>query len=157
MKKYTAKILLVLLVSCFKVSAQANKLPVPTKSFIEKTRSSDYSDVKYFTKYLGIKSEHVLKRFDDSKDICSKEYEFKSGIKLKSNSCSETGNAVEIIFSNYPKNEVIKFIDWFFKTDYNVWNKSKTKYQPKEDGDAGCYLEIKEFKNEILLSYYCGC
>jgi hypothetical protein len=76
---------------------------------------------------------------------------------LKRNSCSESGTEVQIIFPNYSKNEVIKFVEWFFKNDYSQWYKSKTIYQPKEDGDAGCYLEIKEFKDKIILKYFCGC
>lgn len=157
MKKKSIKLVLILFLGCFKLMAQTNKLPVPTKSFIEKAKYDDLSDEKYFVKYLGIKSEQILERFSDSKEVCSKVYEFKSGIKLKRNSCSEAGSDVEITFLNYPKSEIIKFVDWFFKTESNVWNKSKTKYQPKEEGDAGCYLEIIESKNKVLLSYYCGC
>jgi hypothetical protein len=148
---------LVLFFTCFSLIAQTNKLPVPTKSFVDKVKYENDSEEKYFEKYIGKKSERILKRFSDSKEICSKEYEFKTGIKFKRNSCSEAGTDVEIIFSNYSTNEVIKFVDWFFKTEYNVWNKSKTNYQPKEEGDAGCYLEIKEVKGKIVLSYYCGC
>lgn len=150
------RIFLVLFFACFSVTAQQNKLPVPTKSFIEKLTNKDNPEKEYFTKYLGKKSERILKRFTDSKDVCSKEYEFKTGIKLKSDSCSEVGSDVEIVFPNYAKSEVIKFVEWFFKTNDNSWNESKTKYQPKEQ-DAGCYFEIKESKNKIILSYYCGC
>ncbi len=155
--KKTAFIAIILLFSCLTLSGQTNKLPIPTKSFIEKAKYLDDSEEKYFTKYLGKKSEHILKRFSDSKDVCAKEYEFKTGIKLKRNSCSEASTEAEIIFPNYSKNDVIKFVEWFFKNDYSKWNKSKTKYQPKEDGDAGCYLEIKELKGKIILSYSCGC
>lgn len=155
--KKTAFISIILLFSCLSLSGQINKLPIPAKSFIEKAKYLEDFEEKYFTKYLGKKSEHILKRFSDSKDICAKKYEFKTGIKLKRNSCSEAGIEAEIIFPNYSKNDVIKFVEWFFKNDYSKWNKSKTKYQPKEDGDAGCYLEIKELKGKIILSYSCGC
>lgn len=155
--KKTATITIILLFSYLTLSAQTNKLPIPTKSFIEKSKYLDDSEEKYFTQYLGKKSERILKRFSDSKDVCAKEYEFKTGIKLKINSCSEAGAEAEIIFPNYSKKDVIKFVEWFFKNDYSKWNKSKTKYQPKEDGDAGCYLEIKELKGKIILSYSCGC
>lgn len=138
------------------MTGQANKLPVPSKSFVEKAKYEDNFEEKYFTKYLGKKSEHILKRFIDSKEVCAKECEFKTGIKLKTNSCSEAGLDAEIVFSNYSKNEVIKFVEWFFKTEDNAWNKSKTIYEPKEN-DAGCYLEIKEIKGKILLTYFCGC
>lgn len=157
MKKNAVKLFLILFLGCFKLLAQTNKLPVPTKSFIEKVKHYNYSDEKYFAKYLGIKSEHALEKFNDSKEVCSKEYEYKTGIKLKRSVCSESGSSVEIVFSKYPKTEVIKFVDWFFKTEYNTWNKAKTRYQPKEDGEPGCYLEIEESKNKIVLSYYCGC
>jgi hypothetical protein len=155
--KKTALIAIILLFRCLILSGQINKLPIPTKSFIERTIYSGDFEEKYFTKYLGKKSEHILKRFNDSKDVCAKEYQFKTGIKLKKNSCSEAGTEAEIIFPNYSKNDVIKFIEWFFKNDYSKWNKSKTNYQPKEDGDPGCYLEIKELKDKIILSYSCGC
>ncbi|MBF4517084.1 hypothetical protein IRZ71_12040 [Flavobacterium sp. ANB] len=150
------KLFLILFLS-FKMTGQVNKLPVPSKSFVEKVRYEDNFEEKYFSKYLGKKEEHILKRFSDSKEVCAKEYKFKTGIKLKNNSCSEAGLDVEIVFPNYSKSEVIKFVEWFFKTDDNVWNKLKTKYQPKEDEDAGCYLEIKESKGQTVLSYYCGC
>ena len=155
--KKTALIGIILLFSCLSLSGQTNKLPIPTKSFIEKALFSDNFEEKYFTKYLGKKSEYVLKRFSDSKDVCAKEYEFKTGIKLKKNSCSEAGTEAEIIFPKYSKNDVITFIEWFFKNDYSKWNKSKTKYQPKEDGDAGCYIEVKELKDKIIVNYSCGC
>ncbi|MHC0439482.1 hypothetical protein [Flavobacterium sp. 3-210] len=151
------KLLLVLFLSCFKIMGQVNKLPVPSKSFVEKIKYEDNFEEKYFAQYLGKKSEHILERFNDSKGVCAKKYEFKTGIKLKSNLCSEAGLDGEIVFPNYSKSEVIKFVEWFFKTEDNVWNKSKTKYQPKEEGDAGCYLEIKESKGQTVLSYYCGC
>lgn len=156
MKKLIFRSLLFLF-SSLSLLGQTNKLPVPTKAFIEKAKYFSDFEEKYFTKYIGKKTEKILKRFTDSKDICASEYEFRTGIKMKSNSCSEAGSQVEIIFPNYSKNEVVKFVEWFFKNDYSEWNKTKTNYQPKEDGDAGCYLEIKELKGKIVLSYYCGC
>ena len=113
--KKTTSITLILLFSCLTLAGQTNKLPIPTKSFIEKAKYLDDFEEKYFTKYLGKKSEHILKRFNDSKDVCAKEYVFKTGIKLKSDSCSEDGIEAEIIFPNYSKNDVVKFVDWFFK------------------------------------------
>lgn len=155
--KTTAYLAIILLFTCLTLSAQTNKLPIPTKSFIKKAKYQDDSEERYFSKYLGKKSEHILKRFSESNDVCAKECEYKTGIKLKRNSCSEAGTEVVIIFPNYSKNDVVKFVEWFFKTEYNVWNKSKTNYQPKEDGDAGCYMKIKELKGKIILSYSCGC
>lgn len=155
--KKSAFIATILLFNCLTLLAQTNKLPIPTKSFIQKARLQDNSEEMYFSKYLGKKSEHILTRFSDSKDVCAKKCEFKTGIKLKTDSCSEAGIVAEIIFPNYSKNDVVQFVEWFFKNDYSKWNKSKTKYQPKEDGDAGCYMEIKELKGRIILSYSCGC
>lgn len=153
---YAIPAILIFFFNCSLI-AQTNKLPIPTKSFIEKAKYSDYAIEKYLSKYIGKTSEHILKRFYDSNEVCAKEYEFKTGIKLKTNSCSEAGVEGEIIFRNYSKNEVIKFVEWFFKTGDNVWNKSKTEYQPKEDLVAGCYINIKELKGKIILSYSCGC
>jgi hypothetical protein len=155
--KKTVVIVLLLLCKGLMVLGQTNTLPVPTKAFIEKVKYLDDVEERYFANYLGKKSEHVLKKFSDSKEVCAKEYEFKTGIKLKRNSCSESGTEVEIIFPNYSKKDVINFVEWFFKNNYSKWNKSKTKYQPIEDGDAGCYLEIKTLKGKIILRYSCGC
>lgn len=146
----------ILIISAFSFS-QTNKLPIPSNSFLEKVVHESNADEKYFEKYFGKKSERKLKRYSDSKDICSKIIEFSKGIIYKIDSCSETGDEVEITFPNYSKKDVIQFVEWFFKTEDNIWNKTKTKYQPKEDNVAGCYLEIKELKGKIILSYYCGC
>jgi hypothetical protein len=155
--KKTIFIAVILFFNCLISLGQTNKLPIPTKSFIEKTKYQDDPGEEYFTKYLGKKSEHVLKRFSGSKDICAIEIGFNTGIKLKKNLCSESGIEVEIIFPNYSKSDIVKFVEWFFKSDDYKWNKSKTEYQPKADGEAGCYIEIKELKNKIILSYSCGC
>ncbi|TGD57859.1 hypothetical protein [Flavobacterium humi] len=136
--------------------AQNLKLPIPTKSFLSESKKYDNADVEYFTKYLGKGSRKILKRFDESNEICSSIYTFKNGIVVKNNSCSEAGIETQIIFKGYDKNEVVKFVEWFFKTKDNQWNKSKTKYEPFEN-DAGCYFEIKTTKNQIVLHYYCGC
>ena len=92
-----------------KKGCQTNKLPIPTKSFIQKARDQDNSEEMYFSKYLGKKSEHILKRYSDSKDICSKKCEFKTGIQLKTDICSESGTEAEIIFPKYSKNDVVQF------------------------------------------------
>ncbi len=155
--KKSAYIALILLFNCLTFLGQTNKLPIPTKAFIEKAKTLEDSEEKYFTKYLGKKSEKVLQRIGKAKVVCAKECEFKTGIKMKTNTCSEVGIEAEIIFPNYSKNDVVKFVEWFFDDGYNKWNKSKTKYQPKEDGEAGCYMEIKETKGKIILSYSCGC
>lgn len=156
MKKATI-ISVFLLTNCWSVLAQANKLPIPSKSFIEKAQYVEDAAEKYLARYLGKKSERALKTFDDSKQVCAREFEFKTGIILKTNSCSESGVEAVIIFPNYSKKEVVQFVDWFFRNDYSKWNKSKTRYQPKEDGEAGCYLEIRETKGKIILNYSCGC
>lgn len=149
-------ITIILSFNCLTCLGQTNKLPIPTNSFITKAIKSDDSEILYFTKYIGKKSERVLERYD-SKSVCAKEFEFKTGIKYKTNSCNESSIEVEIIFPNYSKNDVIKFVEWFFNDGYNQWNKSKTIYQPKEEGDAGCYFEIKELKGKVILTYSCSC
>jgi hypothetical protein len=154
--KKSALITVILLFNCLILLGQTNKLPIPTNFFIKKAKKSSDTEAQYFTKYLGKKSEHIIERYD-SKSFCSKEYEFKTGIRYKTNSCNETSIEAEIIFPNYSKIEVVKFVEWFFEDGYNKWNKSKTRYQPKEDGGAGCYFEIKELKGKIILSYSCSC
>lgn len=147
---------LVLFFSCLIIVGQTNKLPTPTTNFIKKAIKSSDTDELYFTKYIGKKSERVIERYD-SKSVCAKEIEFKTGIKYKTNSCNEMSVEVEIIFPNYSKNEVVKFVEWFYNNGYNKWNKSRTRYQPKVDGDAGCYFEIKEVKGKVILTYSCSC
>ncbi|MGK4568581.1 hypothetical protein [Flavobacterium sp. 3HN19-14] len=139
---------------CF---GQTNKLPVPSKSFLEQIHIKDNADLIYLSKYLGKKSEKTLERFDESKQVCSAEYKFGTGIILTQNFCSESGNNVKIVFPFYPKSEIVKYVEWLFKTNENDWNNDKTRYQPKEDGNPGCYLQIKTFKEKTVLEYYCGC
>lgn len=136
--------------------AQSQKLPIPSQTFLAECKKHDDADVRYFTKYFGKGTRRVLKRFDESKEVCSSIYTFQNGIVLKNNSCSEAGIETQIIFKGYDKNEVVKFVEWFFKTKDNQWNKSRTKYEPIEN-DAGCYLELKVTKNQVILDYYCGC
>lgn len=155
--RITKYIIIILFSSCFTLFSQTNKLPIPTKSFVEKAKYIEDADDKYFTKYIGKKSERILERFTETKASCAKEYTYKTGIKLKTNSCSEAGIEAEIIFPNYSKNDVVRFVEWLFKNEDNKWNKQNTNYQPKEDGAAGCYFNIKEFKGKIILSYSCGC
>jgi len=150
-------IVVILLLNCWTLLGQINKLPNPSKAYIQNVKSIENSEENYFTKYLGKKFEHILKRTGETKVACKKEFEFQTGIKMKTDSCSEVAIEVEIIFPNYPKLDVVKFVEWFFKNDYSAWNKSKTKYQPIEDGDAGCYIEIIELKGKIILKYNCGC
>jgi hypothetical protein len=154
--KKSALITILLIFNCSTFFGQTNKLPIPTKSFIEKAQKENDTEALYFTKYLGKKTERIIEKYD-SKNACAKEYEFKTGIIYQTNSCNETSIEAEIIFPNYSKNEVVKFVEWFFKNNYSKWNKSKTIYQPKEDGDAGCYFEIKELKGKVILIYSCSC
>ena len=107
--KKSALITVILLFNCLTFLGQTNKLPIPTKSFIEKAKKSSDMEALYFTKYLGKKSERIIERYD-SKSVCSKEYEFKTGIRYKTNSCNETSIEAEIIFPNYSKNDVVKFV-----------------------------------------------
>ncbi|HLN94569.1 MAG TPA: hypothetical protein VK183_02950 [Flavobacterium sp.] len=124
---------------------------------MDKVKIEEHPEALYFSTYFGKGSEIVLTRLDESKAVCAKIITYKTSIKLKWDSCSEHGTEVEIVFPNYAKTEIQKFVEWFFTSDTNVWDESKTKYQPKEDGDAGCYLEIIEEDNDVMLRYYCGC
>ena len=135
---------------------QTKKLPIPSKLFLTEVKFKDEGDLRYFEIYFGKPTKKVLKRFQESKEICSVVYSFSNNVIYKSNKCSEAGLENEILFVGYGKDEIIKFVEWFFKTEDNKWNKSKTIYQPKVN-DAGCYLKILEAKNQIVLKYYCGC
>ena len=143
-----------------KLSAQigSKKLPIPDKIFLESINSPGDAEIKYLKKYIGeISMPKVIKRYSESQKACKMIYSFKNGIKYTKDECSEAGSNVKITFPNYSKEELIKYIEWFFKSEWNVWNKNKTLYQPKIDGDAGCYIEIKQNNNEYYIEYYCGC
>ena len=161
MNKTLIKLTLFLfLVFQIELVAQENKkkLPVPDKAFLESVKNSENAEIEYFNKYFGkISKPKILKRFTESKDVCKIVYLFKNGIVYTKDECSESGSDVTIIFPNYSKSELTKYVEWFFKSDWNIWNKDKSLYQPKEDGDAGCYIEIKQNKNGYYIKYYCGC
>lgn len=156
MKKSYLFLTSVLLFTALSSFGQNKKLPVPTKAFLKESKTTENAEVVYFTKYFGKGTRKVLKRFDESKEVCSSFYTFKNGIKLKDNSCSEAGIQAQIVFPGYDKNEIVKFVEWFFKTPDNGWNKTKTLYEPIEN-DAGCYIEIKQLKDRIIVNYSCGC
>lgn len=134
------------------------RLPIPDKTFLKNVWNSDYAEIKYFEKYFGKTSKpKVLKVFPESKKNCMTIQSFKNGIVYQKDICSESGTEVIIAFPGYCKAELVKYIEWFFKTDWNVWNKDKTLYQPKEEGDAGCYIQIKQNKKGFYIKYFCGC
>lgn len=159
--KITFKVLLVFLLgSQLKLAAQVNlnKLPVPSKLFLESVKSSEDSEIQYFKKYFSESSKpKVIKRYTESREACKIIYTFNNGIIYSKDECSEVGVEVTITFPNYSKEELIKYIEWFFNSEWNVWNKSKSLYQPKEEGDAGCYVQIKQNKIGYYIEYYCGC
>ena len=134
------------------------KLPIPDKAFLKNTNESNDQEVKYFEKYIGKISEpKVLKTFPEDGKRCKTIQSFKNGIVYQIDYCSESGASVVINFPGYCKAELVKYVEWFFKSEWNVWNKEKTHYQPKEDGDAGCYIDIKQNKKGYYIEYYCGC
>jgi hypothetical protein len=155
-----------LLLSNFLIGSQTNlvaqvcpqKLPIPDKNFLKNVWNSDDAEIKYFKKYIGKTSEpKVLKTFSETKESCKTIHNFKNGIIYQKDICSESGADVIIYFPGYCKAELIKYVEWFFKSERNVWNKEKTIYQPKEEGYAGCYIEIKQYKKGYFIEYYCGC
>jgi hypothetical protein len=152
--------LIFLLVFQLKLIAQtnSNKLPVPSKTFLESVKFSEDSEIKYFKKYIGESSKpKVIKRYTESKEACKIIYSFNSGIIFTKDQCSEVGANVTITFPKYKKEELIKYIEWFFYSEWNAWNKNKSLYEPKEEGEAGCYIQIKQNKKGYFIEYYCGC
>ena len=136
----------------------SKKLPFPDKTFLKSVNSSEDAEIKYFKKYIGeISKPKVVKKYIESQKACKMVYSFRNEIQYSKDECSEVGSNVTITFPNYSKDELIKYIEWFFKSESNVWNKNKSLYQPKEDGDAGCYIEIKQNKKGFYIDYYCGC
>ena len=135
----------------------AKKLPIPDKTFFKKVTNSDKVEIEYFNKYFGrISKPKVLKNFTGSKKGCKLIYNFKNGIVYQRDECSESEIEVIIVFPGYCKTELVKYIEWFFKTEWNAWNEEKTRYQPTENGDAGCYIEIKQNKKGFYIQYICG-
>ncbi|MDG1477524.1 MAG: hypothetical protein P8Q14_10290 [Vicingaceae bacterium] len=60
-------------------------------------------------------------------------------------------------FNGYSFKEVKRVLSVLFTdNEYFKWY-DKYRYEPKEESGAGCFLEMKEDKNSILVSYGCGC
>lgn len=133
----------------------SKKLPIPDKTFFKNATNSDRTEIEYFEKYFGrISKPKVLKNSTEKE--CKKIYNFKNGIVYKRDECSETEIEVIIVFPGYCKTELVKYVEWFLKTEWNSWNEEKTRYQPTENGDAGCYIEIKQNKKGFYIKYICG-
>ena len=60
-------------------------------------------------------------------------------------------------FKDYSFKEVKRVLSILFidNDDFKWYN--AYRYEPKEESGAACFLEIKEDKNNILVSYGCGC
>lgn len=156
------KTLLTILVilTCSKAFGQGTnrQLPKPTQDLIKNESTIDKGLNYLENSFKTVGSKMVLKTFVDCKEncTCSWEQQFDSGITYKYNDCHESGFDVVISFQGYDTKDVIKLVDFLFKTDDNVWNKEKTEYKPK-DGGAGCYYKIRREEGVAILDYYCGC
>ena len=134
----------------------SKRLPIPDKRFLENTLNSDKLEIEYFQKYFGqISPPNFLKNFSETKS-CKAEYHFKNGITYQQDKCSESEIAVTITFPGYCKSELVKYVEWFLKTQWNVWNEEKTLYRPIENGSAGCYIEIKQNTKDFQIQYICA-
>ena len=150
---------IVLVLTCIDVSAQNCNLKLPTPDpnyFLANLNEQD--DYLYLVKYIsGASKKKHTKTFEGSSETCEFTQTFNNKITYTINQCSEAGADVQIVFPNYCKKELEKFIEWTFKNYGNKWNSDKTKYIPIEE-EAGCYIEIKKNKqNNYLIEYYCGC
>ena len=136
------------------------KLPIPTTDFLKQTEEHDMSFTYFTTYFKPISKRKVLKRYKDcERDDCTSSWEqyFEDSILYREVEIEEIGSEITIIFPNYNKEEVVKYIDWFCHSEDNKWNKDKTSYAPKDDG-AGCYYEIKlNDKKQYYIHNYCGC
>lgn len=136
------------------------KLPVPTSDFLERTKEHDMSFTYFTTYFKPISKRKVLKRHKDCEgDDCASSWEqyFEDSILYRERDIEEIGSEITIVFPNYDKEEVVKYINWFCRSEDNKWNKDKTSYIPKEEG-AGCYYEIKlNDKKQYYIHNYCGC
>ncbi len=60
-------------------------------------------------------------------------------------------------FNGYSFKEVKRVLSMLFTdNEYFKWF-DKHRYEPAEESGAGCFLEMKEDKNSILVNYGCGC
>ncbi len=135
----------------------AKKLPIPDKTFLNSIKNSDKAEIEYFQKYFDGRSKSKgLKNSTGNNNECKKTYNFKNGIVYKREECSQSEIEVIIFFPGYCKSELVKYVEWFFKTEWNSWNNDKTSYQPTENGDAGCYIEIKQYKKGFYIKYICS-
>ena len=129
----------------------SKKLPVPDKTFLNNIKNSDKAEIEYFEKYFGGRANST-----ENNNECKKTYNFKNGIVYKREECSKSEIEGFIFFPGYCKSELVKYVEWFFKTEWNSWNNDKTSYQPTENGDAGCYIEIKQYKKGFYIKYICS-
>jgi hypothetical protein len=136
------------------------KLPNPDLVFLKENKINDNALYDYFKKYIGtVSGKRNKKYYFNCKDncLCFWEETFKNNIKFKQNTCSESGLEIRIDFLDYSKDEIVKLVNLFYKTEFNQLNKNRTSYTPIEN-DAGCYIDIiKVTKRTIRLTISCGC
>lgn len=109
---------------------------------------------KYYNNNSQKRSVHYYEW--DKKDTCAFKQNFAIGIYYSRWQCKEAGGVSETI--TFPKMDIIeirKIINYLFFDSNNKWI-TPLKYEPKDNG-AGCYYEIIESKNRIVLKSYCGC
>lgn len=164
MKNNLILILILVLTGFDNIKAQDSlkfTLPIPSKNeiaiFKKTSNEIGYDYLKNYFKLEGKRVDIAKSVMLGDNSICDWKQKFSNGIYYHFNNCGEGGDIVTISFpKSVNETEIYNLVNSLFKISDNKWNKSKTKYEPKE-GLAGCYYEIIKTNQYIVLSYYCGC
>ena len=95
-------------------------------------------------------------------DTCAFVQEFEKDITYKIYSCKEAGGTSVTL--EFPRTVDKKRLKNWVEEIYSVinvgiphqWNKDKSQYHPVDEG-VGCYYDIIETSDQILVKVYCGC
>ena len=149
------------------------KFPVPDLNYEIKREANDefvYADLNYLrTNFTSEKKQKVKKfnLFENKKTFCAWEQRFDKGIRYEYSTCTESGQDIEMQFTNLTLREayffslVLYYPREIMNQEYYILIFDKEKNQitiePKEEG-AGCFYKITQDKNNILIKYECwGC
>lgn len=158
MKKIYTVTLLLLTIG---IKAQTFELPYPDTLKIEKQiKETDYQHSSLYYYLLNNFGKVGLKdsvRFlSQTNQYCAYKQYFNHDISLRTHTCEEVGRDERIVFPKIESKALHPLIEAFFKTNDNSWQTDEY-YGPKEDGEAGCYINIIQNENSTVLDYYCGC
>ena len=157
------------------------KFPVPELNYKPTEDNYISADLYYFENSFGT-SEKIIKKcpiYSEGEPPCQHTFEQKFGnVIVYKSTCEESGGSESFTFKGLSLREAyfIFYVLYFdeaveetteneagtyyygYEGDVILYEKDKNqvRIEPK-DGGAGCYYEIKQKENDILVSSYCGC